>query len=140
MFGARSTLLLALLLPLPAHAACYAWPLRGDLAYDGDTIYLTIPDLPSELRDVSARLLNIDAPEMEGKCVGERMLAIQARDELRAMLATAKSVEVCPIRWDKYGGRIDAMVWADGVDVGEEMVRRGLARPYAGGKREGWCD
>lgn len=130
----------ALSIAVPAQAGCYAWPLRGDLAYDGDTIYLTIPELPPELRDVSGRLLNIDAPELEGKCAGERILAIQARDELRAMLAAAKAVEVCPIRWDKYGGRIDVMVWADGVDVGEELVRRGLARPYDGGKRASWCD
>lgn len=122
-------------LPFPALSACYAWPLRSDLAYDGDMVLLTIPELPPELRDVSARLLHLDAPELDAKCAGEKLLALQARDELRAMLAGAKSVEICPVNWDKYRGRLDAMVWAEGVDVGDEMMRWGLALPYDGGVR-----
>jgi len=36
---------------------------------------------------------------------------------------------------------IDAFVAdSNGRDVGEIMVRENHARPYGGGKRDGWCD
>ena len=37
------------------------------------------------------------------------------------------------------GGRVDATVIADGADVGKVLIEEGLARPYSGGKRRGWC-
>lgn len=128
-----------LALAAPATAACYPWPLRAPLAYDGDTVYVTIPELPPELQDVSVRLLNIDAPELRGACEAEKAAAREARDALRAMLRRAREVVICPIGWDRWGGRIDATVWADGVDVGEQLARLGLVRPYDGGRREPWC-
>ena len=122
--------------PAPAVAACYAWPIES--VYDGDTIRVEIPELPTELRSVGVRLANIDTPEINGECERESAAAIEARDALAAMLASGEPVEVCPIRWEKYG-RILATVWVGTLDVGEEMVRRGLQRPYEGGKRGGWC-
>lgn len=40
---------------------------------------------------------------------------------------------------DKYF-RINTEVFADGVNVGADMISKDLARAYAGGKRSGWCD
>jgi len=126
----------------PALADCYAWPVIR--VYDGDSLTVTLPELPPELREVGVRVINIDAPEIKGKCEAERSLAIAARDALAAMV-TSGPVEICPIgpvAWDKYG-RILATVWVGtgttAVDVGEELVRRGLARPYNGGERSDWC-
>lgn len=135
MFGRRSAILIAMLLPATAHAACYAWPVLR--VYDGDTITVSIDTLPPELREVGVRIANIDAAELRSECVAEKAIAEAAREALAALLASGP-VEVCPIGWEKYG-RILATVWASQVDVGEELVRRGLARPYAGGSRDAWC-
>ncbi|WP_290897841.1 thermonuclease family protein [Hoeflea sp.] len=42
-------------------------------------------------------------------------------------------------RTDRYG-RTLACVYADGRDVAKALIAAGLARPYDGGRREGWCD
>ena len=127
--------LILVLLPASAGAACYSWPVLR--VYDGDTITVSIDTLPPELREVGVRLANIDAPELRADCPSEKDQAKAAKEALAQLLASGP-VQVCPIRWEKYG-RILATVWAGQVDVGEELVRRGLARPYDGGERGDWC-
>lgn len=128
--------LIALLLPAPAAAACYSWPVLR--VYDGDTITVEIDTLPPELREVGVRLANIDAPELRADCPSEKDQAKAAKNALAELLASGP-VEVCVIGWEKYG-RILATVWAGQIDVGEDLVRRGLARPYDGkGERGDWC-
>jgi len=127
-----------------AQDACYAWPLRtvgGSVAYDGDTIYVEMPGLPPELAHMSVRVLGIDAPERGGRagCAGERSLGLQARSRMIALLAGAEAVAFCNISWDKYGGRIDADVFADGLHIATVLVGEGLARWYDGGERQPWC-
>jgi len=129
-------LIASLLLPLPAVAACYSW--RVVEVTDGDSLTVELPELPPELRHVGVRLANVDAPEIRGDCQAEKDAARKARAALRDLLATGP-VDVCPIEWEKYG-RILATVWAGQIDVGEELVRLGLARPYDGRTRSSWCE
>jgi endonuclease YncB( thermonuclease family) len=35
--------------------------------------------------------------------------------------------------------RLLAEVWVDGESLGESLIDAGYARPYAGGKKQGWC-
>ena len=44
------------------------------------------------------------------------------------------------IKWDKYGGRIVAKVMINETDLGQELVRGGLARVYNGEKKKSWCN
>lgn len=132
-----------LLSSLPAIAACYDWPLReyrGNYAYDGDTIYVAIPDLPSEIAKMSVRVRGVDTPEIRGKCESEKQLAQKARDYARDRLKAAKSVEFCEPEWGRYGGRVVASVRVDGSPLDLELINQGLARPYDGKtKRQPWC-
>ena len=48
-------------------------------------------------------------------------------------------VRLKSVRYGKYGGRVDATVEDDGGDVGDAMIRAGLARPYHGKRRKPWC-
>ncbi len=41
------------------------------------------------------------------------------------------------VRYDKYGGRVDASVADTRGDIGASMIRAKLARPYDGERREG---
>lgn len=91
--------------------------------------------------DVSTivRLRGIDAPELAGRCPEERRRAVAARDALAGLVAGG-SVSLAAVETDKYGGRVVADV-ADGSGrpLGAALVEAGLARPYDGGRRAGWC-
>lgn len=117
----------------------YAWPVVG--IKDGDTIAVEIPGLPAGLNPVAVRLRGIDAPEMGGraKCAAERDLALRATGFTRLSIARGRRIEFAALDWDKYGGRIDAELWIDGISLADQLIAAGLARVYDGGKRTSWC-
>lgn len=115
-------------------------PIRG--IADGDTIR-SLVDLPCPLCAVSIRIRGIDTPESNhlAKCPAEKAKGLKAKEELKAMLANQPKMLAKDIKWDKYGGRIDAVVIVNGVDIGQKMIEKGLARPYTGqGAKSNWCD
>lgn len=117
----------------------YSWPVVA--IKDGDTLAVELPGLPAPLNPVAVRLRNVDTPESGGraKCASERKLADRATRFTREAIAVARIIQFERPSWDKYGGRIDAEVWIDGKRLAEQLIKAGLARPYDGGKRAGWC-
>lgn len=108
--------------------------------YDGDTFFIRMSGLPPELSRISVRIRGIDTPEIRGKCEFEKRTAAQAAAFLeRYIRQNGGTVTLTGLRWDKYGGRVDADVFVNGKKVADEMILRELARPYTGGKRKGWC-
>jgi endonuclease YncB( thermonuclease family) len=106
---------------------------------DGDTIEARVHVWLGQEVITRVRLLGIDAPEISGTCGSERLQAIAARDRLAALLGQAPLVLV-DLRPDKYFGRVVARVLTGaGEDAGAALLREGLARPYAGGRRQAWC-
>ena len=107
--------------------------------HDGDTFIVNIAGCPDVLcKNMPVRISGIDAPEMKGKCAQENAGAIAAKNYLAGQVMNAKDIALHDPTRDKYF-RISAHVFADGVNVGDEMVRQGLARTYSGGKRASWC-
>lgn len=100
--------------------------LRQNCVTDGDTFWLGREKV---------RIAYIDAPEMKARCAGELTLAIRSRDRLLELLQ--RPFIVHKMGTDRYG-RTLAEVHADGRDIGQVLIREGLARPYAGG-RKSWC-
>lgn len=91
--------------------------------------------------DVRVRIINIDTPEMNGKCDLEIEMAYRAKDKLSEILPSGTVIDLKNIQDDKYLGRIDAnVILPDGRDVGRILIDAGLARSYDGGKRIGWCN
>lgn len=84
---------------------------------DGDSLVVLV-----DRRTVEVRLAEVDAPE-SGQPWGKR-----AKREL-SDLAFGKTIEAEVIDVDRYGRKV-ARVFADGVDVPAEMVRRGAAWVY----------
>ena len=84
------------------------------------------------------RIANIDAPEMPDspKCKDARrsyawcdfQLAQQSRDALRALLDRGE-VRIVRLGVDPYG-RTLATVTVNGIDAGEYLISRGLARRW----------
>lgn len=127
-----------------AAEVAYQWPVLG--AIDGDTIKVHLPGLPHELQPVKIRVLGIDTPETgwRAKCPGEHELGAKASALTRFLINDARerrlAIVFTEIGWDKYGGRIDAVVTINGQSLGETLIKAGLARRYDGGKRNGWCE
>ncbi len=110
--------------------------------YDGDTCTFNIPGVHPVIGDkISVRLEGIDTPEMKGKCVAEKKLAVEVRDYVRGILEKAKKIELVDIQRGKYF-RLVARVVADGeIDLSVDLIERGYAVRYDGGtKIKDWCE
>lgn len=105
---------------------------------DGDTLRVRAEIWLDQWIEVSVRLRGVDTPELRGKCASEKAAAAKARDWLAAV--AVGGVLLHDIGPDKYASRVDArVVAADGRDLAAGLIAAGLARAYAGEKREGWC-
>lgn len=98
---------------------------------DGDTIWMD---------GVKIRVADIDAPETHPpRCAAEADLGNRATLRLQQLL-NAGPVTLEPIGRDedRYGRKLRILV-RQGTSLGEILVSEGLARPYQGGPRAGWC-
>lgn len=106
--------------------------------YDGDTLTVEVPGWPPVFREMSIRLTGYDTPEIRGRCEYERELALLAKDALTGTILGARMLRLEDVRPGKYF-RLTAELSADGLPVASRLIEAGLARPYDGGTREGWC-
>ena len=116
-------------------------PLQGEVleVLDGDTVTVRLHVWIGQDIQTHVRISGIDAPEIKGKCAYERGKAQQARNEMISLLPDGK-ITLSNIRLEKYAGRVLAEAQSTkGVKVADHMIDKGLARPYAGAKRAGWC-
>lgn len=109
---AASILLAALGVAQAAHA-------EDPRAVDGDTLRIGV---------VSIRLYGIDAPEMKQTC-GDWPAGELAQEALASMVIGRK-VDCVSKAHDRYG-RMVAVCTVDGVDIGAEMVRSGMAWAFS---------
>ena len=108
---------------------------RVVLVLDGDTVKVSCPG--EQIR--SARLVGFDTPELYSpRCGSEAWAAIWATWKLRQSIWQADEVFIRRIGEDRYG-RILARLSLDGADASNIMIKAGLARPYDGRARSGWC-
>jgi micrococcal nuclease len=109
--------------------------------YDGDTFIAKIPDYPPIIgQHIGIRINGVDTPEMRGKCEQEKVLARKAKQYTVTKLRNAKKIELRNMKRGKYF-RIVADVYADGINIGDGLVKDGLAVVYNGGKKsKHWCN
>lgn len=107
---------------------------------DGDTFKARVPVWQGIEVTTAVRIQGVDTPELRGKCEHERVLAGKAKDALSEILNSGKAITLRNVDDDKYSGRVAAQVFVDGESVADKLIKRGLARPYEGGKRSGWCN
>lgn len=129
----------------PAGSAGLADSLAGPLVaevldvIDGDTLAVRVRVWLDQDIVTRVRLLGVDTPELRGKCAREREMAGNAKQALVRLLGQ-KNIRLFDVRHDKYAGRVLARaVTAEGVDVSKFLIEKGMARPYAGQARAGWC-
>jgi endonuclease YncB( thermonuclease family) len=94
----------------------WGWPAYAQaVAIDGDTV---------KINGTTFRMHGIDAPELSQTC-GDWIAGQYAAAVLRGML-DKRFVLCIPKTTDRYG-RTVGVCYADGMDVGAEMVRQGMA-------------
>ncbi len=114
-------------------------PARVLNVVDGDTLVVRARVWLGTRVEARVRIDGVDAPEARGKCADERRLAQDARAYLGELVKNGVVV-LRDIRFGKYAGRVVARVETpDGLNVATALVDAGRARPYTGGRREGWC-
>lgn len=104
---------------------------RVSCVVDGDTIWL---------EGINYRLEGYDTPEEYNNVCGgfaEIDLARAATARLVELL-NQEDWEMKPVGRSDAHGRVLANLIVDGVDVGDILIREGLARAYPGGD-EFWC-
>lgn len=107
--------------------------------YDGDTFRVNINNWPAIVgQRIPVRVKGIDTPELRAKCQKEKELARKAKQLTVQMLRNAKRIELQNIDRGKYF-RILADVSIDSRDLGESLVKNGLAVRYDGGAKIDWC-
>jgi len=117
-------------------------PIKGEVlkVIDGDTLSVKINVWLNQQIEVNLRVVGIDTPELRGKCDLEKEKAQEARSEIIKLIKN-NNISLYNIHHDKYAGRVLANVkTATGIDLAEYMISKGLARPYKGDKRQGWCE
>lgn len=125
---------------LVAYSANFVMPIVS--VTDGDTIRSSVK-LPCPLCNVSVRILGIDTPESTNlaQCPAEKAKGLEAKAFLKAFAAPYDTMTVSDYKWDKYGGRIDAVVIINNINVGQLLIEKGFAKPYTGsGPKPNWCN
>jgi endonuclease YncB( thermonuclease family) len=114
-----------------AVSVCDTTPTRV-FVLDGDTVVINHERI---------RIAGIDAPEVKGKCAEEKRLAAMATHLLARIVNGSQILIDRQPKPDRYG-RTLAAVSADGRDVGEVILREGLARKWTKKfdyREEPWC-
>lgn len=99
---------------------------------DGDTLTVVVPDWHPAVATIGVRVAGIDTPELRDTRPQIQALAELAREWTRSRCRVGATV----ILRDAYLGSLSRLsarvVTEDGVDLGDELVRRGLAKPWNG--------
>jgi len=103
---------------------------------DGDTFMATMANKP-----VRISLINVDTPELQGRCQKENELANKAKDRLMELIPEGTKVEVKEAVKDLQGKKIKGNVkLSDGRDIGEILIKEKLGRKYDYKIIPNWCE
>ena len=138
--------LIIFLLASPAHAQEQMYVYKALRIIDGDTIAINIQKESPLIQKLglNVRIKGIDAPERssKAKCEKEKAKAEEAQKFVNELVGVIgeKELLLSEIKWDKYGGRLVAVVKVGGVDIAKALLNRELAVPYTSeGLKHNWC-
>lgn len=123
------------LLALVVMSGAYAKSVTVGVVADGDTFVTANDEIP-------VSIINVDAPELGGKCESEKELAIKARERLMELLPEGTVVELKDVEEvGNHHKKIKAkVILSDGRDVGEILIKENLGRAFKRGHRnKSWC-
>lgn len=120
--------------------AQYTWTV--DRVIDGDTIVVQEEFYPPEIGKIYVRIKGIDTPEKgnTAKCESEKSLGRKATKFLSGRVKSGDEIVVRSVSRDKYGGRVAADVYHDGVSIAAVMIEQKYAVKYDGKGKKNWCN
>ncbi|MGF1760014.1 thermonuclease family protein [Photobacterium sagamiensis] len=111
-----------------------------------DVMMVDIPSFPDVTgKDMGVRILGIDVPSFKGKCQAEVHLAVQANIFIKSIIKPPQAVLLKDIQRGHYF-MYHAEVYINGSSLGDELVKRGLAKRIPTGKfgpklpHIDWCE
>ena len=110
---------------------------------DGDTVEFEAKFLPAPLKPkLAVRIFGVDTPEktFRAKCESEAKRGAEASEFTKKFVASAKTLKVELMEWDKFGGRVLGDVIADGKSLRVALISAGYAREYFGEAKQSWCN
>ncbi|MGE4278174.1 MAG: thermonuclease family protein [Magnetospirillum sp.] len=118
----------------------YAQSIDGKILFvvDGDTYQIAHAGAPQGER---VRARHFDTPEKGdlAQCAAEREKAGQASAFARRLLPRGATVVLSEFGRDRYGRLLARVTLTDGTDIAAQLIGAGLAKPYEGGRKQGWC-
>lgn len=102
---------------------------------DGDTVDVIL-DLGFDMyKKERIRLVGIDTPESRTRDLEEKEMGLEAKEFLERRMNDCENLWVRTEKDGKYG-RMLGEIWCGVTNINEEMVSRGYAWEYDGGKKE----
>ncbi|MCA1908987.1 MAG: thermonuclease family protein [Magnetospirillum sp.] len=121
-------------------STAYAQSIDGKILFviDGDTYQIIHAGAP---QGEKVRARHFDTPEKGdlAQCAAEREKAGQASAFARRLLPRGVPVVLSELGRDRYGRLLARVSLADGTDIAAQLIGAGLAKPYEGGRKQGWC-
>lgn len=115
----------------------HGWTVYGKVVsvHDGDTFNVAIA-WGSEIVIMSVRLLGCDAPELSKK--EEKLPALIVKEYVKKLFEDDSFVKLeTPKTKDKYGRLLAKIIrLKDNLDIAKDLVSRGYAYAYDGGKKK----
>jgi len=102
---------------------------------DGDTVRFKVDVGFYVTFEENFRLAGINAPELHDSNIQVKEAAHAAKDYLVELLPVGSTVTILTGKTEKYGRWLATVVTSTGLNVGDELVKRGYAKDYQGGKR-----
>jgi len=106
-----------------------------DRIIDGDSIEVTLSLGWSMYHKTSIRLHHVDTPEMRGGTDISKAAAKLAKAHVEKLTPVGSKIVIDSKELDKFGRGLAIVTNADGVNVGEDLILRGLAVRYDGGNK-----
>jgi micrococcal nuclease len=109
--------------------------------YDGDTVTVNIKGWKPLIGEgISVRIRGVDTPEIRGKCIEEKIMALLVKQFVENELTSAKKLTIINPGRDKYF-RILGDIKYNGKLLSDVLLDGGYAYPYEGGtKQNPWCE
>lgn len=110
--------------------------------YDGDTIKVNLKNVPEIFgKNLSIRLIGIDAPELKTKNTCERDKSIKVKNFVKAQISKAKNLKLKNCIRDKYFRLVCHVLLDDKNDLSKILLEKKFVIPYDGGTKTkvDWC-
>lgn len=109
---------------------------RVSRVIDGDTMRVSIP-VNGHIWTFPVQLTGIDCPEIRTKNLEEKAMGFKAKEHVES-LVIGHVISLKLGEFDSFGRLMGTIVTHTGINVADDLIAKGLAKKYDGGKKKPW--